>query len=177
MDHASLVLTVIGPDRPGIVQTLASVVASHGGNWVESRMARLAGQFAGVLRVDVPPDRAEALARELRNLSGHDLTVTLATPAEPDAPQAVQELTLEVIGHDRPGIVREVSHALASRGVNVVELATECFSAPMSGEPMFKAQARLHAPRSVALDDLRRSLDQIEAELGLDISLDEAISR
>ena len=52
MDH--LVLTVIAKDQPGLVERLAQCVADHGGNWLESRMSRMAGQFAGILRVAVP---------------------------------------------------------------------------------------------------------------------------
>ena len=55
-----LVLTLIGPDRPGLVESLAKRVTAHGGNWVESRMAHLAGQFAGILRVEVPPENVAA---------------------------------------------------------------------------------------------------------------------
>ena len=49
-----LVLTLIGSDRPGLVEAVAEVIAGHGGNWLESRMAHLAGKFAGILRVEIP---------------------------------------------------------------------------------------------------------------------------
>ena len=52
MDH--LVLTVFAPDKPGQVERIAQCIAEHGGNWLESRMSRMAGQFAGILRVGVP---------------------------------------------------------------------------------------------------------------------------
>jgi glycine cleavage system regulatory protein len=38
----SLVVTVIGNDRPGIVERLSEVVLAAEANWEESRMARLA---------------------------------------------------------------------------------------------------------------------------------------
>ena len=49
-----LVMTVIGQDRPGLVESVAALVAENGGNWLESRMSRLGGHFAGILRVEVP---------------------------------------------------------------------------------------------------------------------------
>ena len=52
----NLVLTLIGPDRPGLVEAVAQPIAANGGNWLESRMAHLGGKFAGILRVDVPAD-------------------------------------------------------------------------------------------------------------------------
>ncbi len=58
----SLVVTVIGNDRPGIVERLSEVVLGAGANWEESRMARLAGKFAGILRISVKAANADALA-------------------------------------------------------------------------------------------------------------------
>ena len=65
---ATLVMTVIGPDRPGLVQLLATRVADHGGNWLESRMCRHGGQFAGLLRVEVAEEQSDALRRALAGL-------------------------------------------------------------------------------------------------------------
>jgi glycine cleavage system regulatory protein len=165
--NSALVLTVIGPDRPGLVEALAETVASHGANWLESRLAHLSGHFAGMVRVSVPSDRAEDLARALGEL--RDLRVlveTAGSAAPPDAPV----LLLELLGQDRPGIVREVSHALAARGVNVEELETECTSAPMSGELLFRARARLRLPTETSALELREALEKLADELMVDVS-------
>ncbi len=165
-----LVLTVIGPDRPGLVEALSQVVAEHGANWLESRMAHLSGQFAGMVRVGVPGDRAETLAAALRSLEGLRVQVeTAGTPPDERRPA----LVVELIGQDRPGIVREVSHALATQGVNVEELQTECSSAPMSGESLFRARARLRLPPDLAEDALRDTLEKLADELMVDVVLEE----
>src|SRR5262245_19192913 len=65
----SLVMTVIGEDKPGLVESIATLVAGHGGNWLESRMSRLGGQFAGIVRVEVPADKEQPLANALKNLA------------------------------------------------------------------------------------------------------------
>ena len=150
-----LVLTVIGPDRPGLVEALSQVVAEHGANWLESRMAHLSGQFAGMVRVSVPGDRAEALAAALRSLEGLRVQVETAD-ASPD--ERGPALVVELIGQDRPGIVREVSHALAAQGVNVEELQTECSSAPMSGESLFRARARRRRSAAAGLRSTRETV-------------------
>lgn len=167
--NTSLVLTVIGKDRPGLVESLARVVADHGANWLESRMARLSGHFAGIVRVDAPRERADALAQALRSLTDLRVQVEAATavPAMSDAPV----LLLQLLGQDRPGIVREVSGALAQRGVNVEELETECTSAPMSGETLFRARARLRLPPDVAEQELRETLEKLADELMVDVAL------
>lgn len=167
----SLVMTVIGSDRPGLVETLADIVAKHGGNWLESRLSHLGGQFAGMLRIEIPEENHAALSEALKNLSARGLTVVIEAdrsfPGEKKQPTAV----LELIGSDRPGIVRQISSAFAAKGINVEELNTELVSAPMSGETMFKAQARLHLPEGCALADLRADLEKIAQDLFVDISL------
>src|SRR5512143_1344607 len=143
-----LVMTVIGQDRPGLVESVAGLVAEHGGNWLESRMSRLGGQFAGILRVEVPSENEPALVAALRKLDALGLTVVVHPDQAKPLPARPRQSLLEIVGQDRPGIVRQISHVLASFGVNVEELETECASAAMSGEPLFKARARLSLPES-----------------------------
>src|SRR6478735_1341844 len=119
-----LVMTVIGPDRPGLVESVAALVAEHGGNWLESSMSRLGGQFAGILRVEAPSDREAALKRGLEQLSARGLHVVVHQD-QPIQPAAGRISVVEVVGHDRPGIVRQISRTLAAQGVNVEELQTE----------------------------------------------------
>ncbi len=169
----ALVMTMIGPDRPGLVDSVAAQVAEHGGNWLESRMSRLGGQFAGILRVEVPEENEASLVAALKGLSSQGLTVV----AHPDRPQALAEPVrlnvLEIVGQDRPGIIREISHALARYGVNVEELHTETASAAMSGETLFKARARLRIPAACDTAALRQELEKIAADLIVELSLAE----
>jgi glycine cleavage system regulatory protein len=153
----TLVMTVIGKDRTGLVESVAQLVAAHGGNWLESRMCRLGGEFAGILRAQVPAGRRAALEGALAQLPG--LTIVVRTDETAPANPAAQLAALEVVGHDRPGIVREITHALSAHGINVEELATECVSAPMSGEPLFQARAKILVPAAVALENLSRTLE------------------
>ena len=168
-----LVMTVIGSDRPGLVDSVASLVTEHGGNWLESRMSRLGGHFAGILRVEVPGEKETGLVAALKKLDAQGLTVVV----HPDQPQAAAVLprqsVLEIVAQDRPGIVREISHALASFGINVEELQTECVSAAMSGETLFKARARISLPESCNAAEVRQKLEKIAADLIAEISLEE----
>ena len=168
-----LVMTVIGQDRPGLVDSIAALVAEHGGNWLESRMSRLGGQFAGILRVEVPSENESPLVAALGRLASQGLTV-VAHPDQPKpAPGIARQSVLEIVGQDRPGIVRQISHVLASLGVNVEELQTECASAAMSGETLFKARATLNIPESCNAAQIRQQLERIAADLIVEISLAE----
>jgi len=164
-----LVMTIIGKDRTGLVESLARLVAEHEGNWLESRMCRLGGEFAGILRVQIPTNRRGTLELALGKLA--ELKIVFQ-PGEASAPAGPPSFTtLEVVGPDRPGIIREVTRALAAQGVNVEELATECISAPMSGELLFQARAKLLLPANITVSELKQSLDRAAGEMGLEFSL------
>jgi glycine cleavage system regulatory protein len=166
-----LVMTVIGPDRPGLVESIAGLVAEHQGNWLESRMSRLGGQFAGILRVEAPVEQEAALVEALKHLNTRGLSVVVQPDAPAASPPAPRLSLLEIVGQDRPGIVRQISHALASYGVNVEELHTECASAAMSGETLFKARAKLSIPESCNTAELRQELEKIAADLIVEFTL------
>lgn len=167
----SLVLTIIGPDRTGLVESISDRIAGAGGNWEESRMARLAGQFAGILLVTIDPARTDQLLASLRGLESRGLQLTVQ-PTARVTPVAGVQAQLEVNGQDRPGIIRDVASVLAERGVNVEELETEIRSAAMSGEQMFFARARLLLPPGADLADLRARLERISSELMVDLAMD-----
>ncbi|MGE3498302.1 MAG: glycine cleavage system protein R [Candidatus Binatia bacterium] len=171
----SLVLTVIGRDRPGLVSTLAEKIAAAGGNWEETRMASLAGHFAGMLRVTIPAAQADALAAALEALESQGLRLVIErTEAGAAAAAAGRLLRLELVGQDRPGIVRDISRLLADRGISIEELESECVSGSFSGENLFKAQAHLRLPPQFGTADLRRALEGLADELMVDITLEDA---
>lgn len=177
MSKTSLVVTILGQDRPGLVEALARTVAEHDANWLESRMAHLAGQFAGILRVEVDQSQAEALAEALKSVGDADaapeskLEAIVHPDATPVEVSGVSPLLLDLMGHDRPGIVREISRVLAAEGVNVEELATETVVAANTGQPMFRATAKLRLPDGGSEDALRDALEAVAADLVVDISL------
>lgn len=169
----NLVLTLIGPDRPGLVEAVADAIAAQGGNWLESRMAHLAGKFAGVLRAEVPDSKTDAVMQALARLETRGLKVVAEiAPGAPDE-KAQRPMELDLVGLDRPGIVREISQLLAQHGVNVEELSTDRSSAPMSGEMLFRARAHVHLPTDADLPRLRAGLERLANDLMVEIRLAE----
>ncbi|HEX9048219.1 MAG TPA: ACT domain-containing protein [Verrucomicrobiae bacterium] len=167
-----LVMTIISPDRTGLVESIARAVADHGGNWLESRMCRLGGEFAGILRVEAPEDRKAGLLAALQKLQVQGLQIVIRDDKTAASATGAQT-KLEIIGADRPGIVREITSALARAGVNVEEFSSEISSAPMSGETLFKATARLQLPPQCDIAALKRELEKIAADLLVDVSFAE----
>ena len=169
----ALVLTVIGEDRPGLVEALAELIAAHAGSWDESRMARLAGHFAGVVQIHLPDERAEGLIEALPALAGEGLEVTVV-----DSDWSLagvdhrHSFRLELVGQDRPGIMREISAALAALGVSVQDLRTIVESAAMSGETLFRAEAELAPPAELDHERIREALERLADDMMVDITLD-----
>ena len=168
-----LVMTIISPDRTGLVESIARTVAEHGGNWLESRMCRLGGEFAGILRVEIPTEKKSALLAALQKLSANGLQILVRDDASTSAKASGKQTKLEIVGSDRPGIVREITSALARANVNVEEFFSELVSAPMSGETLFKATARLQLPEKCDLAALKKDLEKIAADLLVDVSFAE----
>ena len=169
---ATLVLTVIGDDRSGLVSALSGVVTDHGGSWERSHMARLAGKFAGIVVVAVPDDRVQQFLGDLAPLQSQGLLEIRAEQGDDAASgrEAVR-LNLALVGADRPGIVHAISRALAARDVGIEELQTATREAPMAGGMLFEATATLLAPPGTSVDELQALLEELANELMVDLEL------
>jgi glycine cleavage system regulatory protein len=169
---ATLVLTVIGDDRSGLVSALSGVVTDHGGSWERSHMARLAGKFAGIVVVAVADDRVEQLLDDLAPLQSQGLLEIRAERGdESTSGREAVRLNLALVGADRPGIVHTISRALAARDVGIEELQTATREAPMAGGMLFEATATLLAPPGTSVDELQALLEQLADELMVDLAL------
>ena len=163
------ILSVMGADRPGLVDLLADAIARHPGNWLDARLMRLEGTFAGLVLVALPDDERVGLERALRTLAREGLEVTLAVPGEAPPDRAGRRWVLDIVGPDRPGIVREVAGALARAGLNVLELESQVRPAPMSSESLFEAHVIVAAPDTADRRSLQATLDGIAEAMTLDI--------
>ena len=167
-----LVITLLAEDRPGIVESLSRTVAGHQGNWVESSLLALAGQFAGVLMAELPESEVADCLAELDELRETGLNIQVAVASAPVVQPGYKIFDLELIGHDRPGIVRDITHILAKHQVNVEVLNTEVQEASMTGETLFVANARIQVGDSTSLEDLQEELEALANELMVDIKLE-----
>lgn len=170
---SKIVMTFIGADRPGLLEVLSRLVSDHQGNWLESRMLRLAGKFAGVAELSLPSSEVDTFLKAAAGLNASGLqAVTEVCAEENEAPQG-SRMKLAVVGHDRPGIVREFSSALASSHINVIELESAITSAPMTGGPLFTATASICLPEALDIDALCDELEAIANELTVEYTLEE----
>ncbi len=169
---ADLVLTVIGPDRAGLVESLSAAVVDNGGNWERSEMARLGGQFAGIVLVSMADDRLDAFTAQLDGLRTEGVLDVRVEAASMDGrAQEGTRVRMELTGTDQPGIVHEVTAALAGRGITIDEFTTSTASAAMAGGRLFLASAELVAPAEATVDDIEQALGDVADELRVDIDL------
>ena len=166
----SLVITAIGPDKPGLVEAIADAGRGCGANWAGSRMANLAGQFAGIVHFEVEEGRLPACEEALRALESQGLRVTIARGHAGAPKRPARVVSIDLVGHDRPGIVHELAESLASRGVSIEELHTQVASAAMSGGSLFKMRARLALPASLSDEDLKSALESLANEMMVELS-------
>jgi glycine cleavage system regulatory protein len=167
---ATFILTVVGDDRPGLVSAISAPISAQGASWERSQMSRLAGKFAGIVLVSVADHSLDALIADLTTLNDQGLHVVIERTDDTAAPVS-QRLTLELLGADHPGIVAEISSALATQHVSIEELSTEVREAPMSGGTLFEARAVLNAPPDTSTEALRSLLEGLANELMVEIRL------
>lgn len=167
--NASLVITLIGPDRPGLVATVAARAADCGANWMESSFAQMAGKFAGIVRLEIAEAEAGTLEAALRDLEAEGLRLTIERGAAAGAESPRRAMVVELVGHDRPGIVRDISAVFAHQHASIDRLETTCESASFSGEPLFRARIDVTLPASVLPATLQGELEALANELMVDL--------
>jgi glycine cleavage system regulatory protein len=167
---AHLVLTLVGDDRAGLVRALADTVAAHDGNWERSELAELAGAFAGIVLVEVPDEKADALTGALGELDG----LLAITPYRGHAESAVpsgERVTFTVLGNDRPGIVRDLTSTLAGAGLTIDRFTSRTLAAPMAGGELFEATVTARAAQPAHIDAAVSDLEHLAGEIQVDITV------
>jgi len=164
----SVILTVAGSDRPGLTRAIADAVYAAGGNWLESHLSRLGGKYVGSVLVDLPEARLGELRAAAQAIDAVGLKVDIIA-ASAAAERSGQPLAIEIIGQDRPGIVREVTTVLAGLDVNIEDFATTIEGSAWSGAPLFRGKAQLLVPAGVSTDQVRDALERISGEIMVDL--------
>ena len=172
----SLVVSIVGPDRHGIVSMLADRAQRYGANWAASRMTRLASEFAGTVHFEVPRENADALVKALRELESSGLQVVIGRSDGANVSDTVRVVELELVGSDRRGIVSSLTKILAERGISIESIHTEIIRSGLSGSQTFKVEAHLLVPVALSIEKLRLELGALASEMMVDIGLGERVS-
>lgn len=165
-----LILSVLGSDRPGLTEALASAVLSAGGNWLESHLSQLGGLYVGSVLVELAPGQEEALRAAARAVDAQGLEVRISAPGVSAAPIG-PSLRLDLVGQDQPGIVRQVTRVLSGLGANIEAFDTRLSLEAHSGAPLFHLSARLRLPRGVDALAVQQALEALSGEIMVDLAL------
>lgn len=174
--RTSIVFTLTGPDKIGIVEDVTKVMLSLDGNVDTSRMARLGGEFAILMLVAVPADKVGDVEPAFAHLAeqGYRISVSETEPVRAQANAGGLPYQVEVHGADHEGIIHEVAAGLSQCGINIESLTTATTRAPMSGTPLFTMTALVMVPANMTDGDWVDALDEIGRRTGVDIKVSAA---
>ncbi|XOV80754.1 MAG: glycine cleavage system protein R [Aestuariibacter sp.] len=164
----SLVLTIVGTDKPGLVESLAKLVFNHQGNWLASNFSHMAGQFAGFVEIHIPEDQEQAILDAFEN---HPNLKVCLSQGISENEQELQQISIDIVGNDKPGIVQEVTGVLNRFNLNIRKFDSSCGSAPNWGSALFKAHAQVTIPADVDTDELQHALEDIANDLMVEVKL------
>jgi len=167
--QVSLVISILGPDKSGLVKSLSETLNRFQGNWTESRMSHLAGMFAGLLLVSIPSDQVSDLTSALEALQSDGLQIRVERSDQINTSTTTM-LSLDLLGQDRPGIIQDITEQLAHLNVNIEELESQIKEASMSGGVLFYAQLKLSLPEGVSPEVVQDSLESMSDQFMVDIN-------
>lgn len=166
MNH-SLIMTAMGPDRPGVLAKIADTIDAHGGSWFESKVARFAGQFTGILRFDCPDERHDELIKALQLLERIEIHVV----REVEVPDRVtKRLSFDILGNHRPGLMKQVANAITKTGANIEELVSERERSLRAGQILFRAVGSIEVLEDFDPTKIEDVLHDIGADLTVTIT-------
>lgn len=168
----ALIITVLGPDRVGLVEQIAEALNAQGGSWTDSRMAHLSGQFAGILRMEVDTAKVDDLKISLSALETNGLQIQVRQADAADSSESSKHFSIEVLGQDRPGIIKDITEQLSKLNVNIEALESEVRDASMSGEHLFAATLLLGVPEGISSDSVQDALEEMADQLMVDLNFE-----
>jgi glycine cleavage system transcriptional repressor len=173
-----LVITAVGPDRPGIASDFSGHVHAAGANLADTRMVNLRGKFALIALVEGTSTVLENVKKRLSEAAPHiGLAIEFSTPTSKEGVAGQREgvpFRLKTYSMDQPGIVHRITSYLRENGVNVEELVTRLESAPFMGTPVFTMEILMLVPKTVSVKALRQALEALGDELNCDVDIDPA---
>lgn len=161
-----LVLTVIGQDKTGLVQSLSNILVNNHASWLASNLSHLSGYFAGVVEVEVPETHLTDLTSALTDVDG--LRVEIHDAVTHDALSS-QEIEFVITGNDRKGIVQELSEIIHHKGASIAHFTSSRQSAPNWGGGLFHAVARVCLPMGMSPDVIAEALEELASDIVVDL--------
>jgi glycine cleavage system regulatory protein len=165
----NVIITLVGKDQPGLVETIATCVFNAKGNWQSSNLSKMAGQFAGIIQVQLPETAVPEVEKYLSALPQLNCIVQV-DECHTETIDG-QYITIDVMGNDKPGIVQEITTSLAQSSTSVVKMQTSCEAAPNWGGNLFKAHIIAAVDATTELDTITEQLEAIANDLVVELNI------
>lgn len=161
-----IVLTVIGEDKLGLVETLSNVLLQHHANWLASNLSHLSGYFAGVVEIEITEEHLAELTQAIKALP--DLKIEMHDSVGNEL-TSEQEIEFIITGNDRTGIVQELSSIITHKGASIIHFTSSRQSAPNWGGGLFHAVARVSLPQGMDADVIADALEELASDIVVDL--------
>lgn len=170
MSNRKLIVSVFAEDRPNLVNEISDQVLEFDGNWLESSLSRLCGQFAGLIHIDIDDENRDDLLEALEGLAEQGIYITeQSAEGVVDDSDTVNVIEIMVEANDRPGIIGEITRTLGAANINIDSLDTGCESASMAGYTLFRAHMMLAMPEGMDEDDLEELIAGVSDDIMISV--------
>lgn len=164
-----LVISALGEDRPGIIDTLSHAISTLDCNIADSRMTVLGGEFAILLMIEGPWNQLAKLEDQIPELQRSlGLTIISKRTEIRSDEKNILPYIVEVVALDHPGIVHQLANFFSQRNINIEDMNTTNYSAPHTGTQMFSVNIGIGIPANIQIAELREEFIEFCDAMNLD---------
>jgi glycine cleavage system transcriptional repressor len=175
-----VVISSMGPDRPGLAKEIAEFFTARGINIERSRGCVLGNEFGMIILTSGKTDDIERLIKDLDSLREKTkLEINVRKTKAPSHREALPSIPYKLIATsiDHPGIIHQICKSLQMRGVNIEDISTNVDNNPVTGANVFHMVCYFSLPPAVKIIDLKNDFNRISNEYNIDIRFDAVISK
>ncbi|NDL65406.1 glycine cleavage system transcriptional repressor [Acerihabitans arboris] len=161
-----LVITALGTDRPGIVNTITRHVSSCGCNIEDSRLAMLGEEFTLIMLLSGSWN-AITLIESTLPLKGAelDLLIVMKRTNANEQQATPNTLWVKVDVQDSPHLIERFTDLFDSQEMNIAELASKTQPALGDNPPRLNIQITAHGPAGWPVEQIEDTFHQLCTEL------------
>ena len=175
-----VVISSMGPDRPGLAKEIAEFFTARGINIERSRGCVLGNEFGMIILTSGKTDDIERLIKDLDSLREKTkLEINVRKTKAPSHRDALPSIPYKLIATsiDHPGIIHQICKSLQLRGVSIEDISTNVDNNPVTGANVFHMACYFSLPPAVKIIDLKNDFNRISDEYNIDIRFDAVISK
>lgn len=175
-----VVISSMGPDRPGLAKDIAEFFTARGINIERSRGCVLGNEFGMIILTSGKTDDIERLIKDLDSLREKTkLDIYVRKTKAPGHRDVLPSIPYKLIATsiDHPGIIHQICKSLQTRKVNIDDISTNVNNNPVTGANTFQMVCYFSLPPAIKIIDLKNDFNRISDEYNIDIRFDAVINK